>query len=106
MEIKVNEIMNNYNEEQRNEIAKAIMMMSYIGTPAPQTDEDFKAFCESVVNPTEKKKTRKVETEEQKKARAKKAKKTRYTREIKEMEEKIAEMQRKINYRKEWIENN
>ena len=95
MEIKVNEIMNNYNEEQRNKIKSTIMMMSYVGAPAPHTDEEFKAFCESVVNPTEKKK-----------ARAKKAKKTRYTREIKEMEEKIAEMQRKINYRKEWIENN
>ena len=75
MEIKVIEIMDNYNEEQRNKIAKAIMMMSYIGTPAPQTDEDFKVFCESVVNPTEKKKARKVETEEQKKARAKEAQK-------------------------------
>ena len=106
MEIRVNEIMNNYNEEQRNKIERAMMMMCYVGTPAPKTDEEFKAFCESVVNPTEKKKARKVETEEQKKARAKKAKKTRYAREIREMEEKIAEMQRKINYRKEWIENN
>ena len=106
MEIRVNEIMNSYNEEQRNKIKSTIMMMNYVGAPAPHTDEEFKAFCESVVNPTEKKKARKVETEEQKKARAKKAKKTRYTREIKEMEEKIAEMQRKINYRKEWIENN
>ena len=106
MEIRVNEIMNNYNEEQRNKIEKAMMMMSYVGTPAPKTDKEFEAFCESVINPTEKKKVRKVETEEQKKARAQKAKKTRYTREIKEMEAKIAEMQRKINYRKNWIENN
>ena len=106
MEIRVNEIMNNYNEEQRNKIEKEMMMMCCVGAPALKTDEEFKAFCENVVNPIEKKKARKVETEEQKKARAKKAKKTRYAREIREMEEKIAEMQRKINYRKEWIENN
>ena len=118
-------IMNNYTEAERKEIIFATMMMQNTGAPAPQNEEEFKDFCEKVINERKKAERKEAERKERKakreaeEAEAKgmtieeykeykkeEAKIKRYQTEIKKMEAEIKEIQRKINYRKNYIAKN
>lgn len=62
----VNKILDEYNEEDKKEIIITMRFMALIqAAGAPQTEEEFKAFCEKVIND-------KREKEEKEKAKAEK----------------------------------
>ena len=46
----VNKILDEYTEEEVKEIISAMRFMALVHAPAPQTEEDFKLFCEKVIN--------------------------------------------------------
>ena len=125
MNFDIAKIMDNYTEEERKDIMFTAMIMQNTGAPAPQNEEEFKDFCERVINDRKEaerkeaeKKERKAKKEaeeaeakgmtieEYKEYKKEEAKIKRYNREIKKMEAEIKEIQRKINYRKNYIAKN
>jgi transcriptional regulator of met regulon len=62
-------IMNNYTEAERKEIIFVAMMMQNTGAPAPQNEEEFKDFCEKVINERKKAERKEAEKQARKEAR-------------------------------------
>lgn len=125
MNFDIAKIMDNYTEEERKDIMFYAMIMQNTCVPAPQNEEEFKDFCEKVINKRKEAERKEAEKKERKakkeaeEAKAKgmtieeykeykkeEAKIKRYKREIEKMEAEIKEIQRKINYRKNYITKN
>lgn len=125
-EIHVNEILANYTEEEQKIIAFSIQIMAFVGIGgAPQTDEEFKKFCDETLaekkaekEKEERTKQRKIENEKRRaeengmsveEYRAYKklqAKKKRYAKDIAEFEKEIEKLQKAIAWKKKFIEEN
>lgn len=125
-EIHVNEILEAYTEEEEKIIVFEMELMSILGLGgAPQTDEEFKKFCDDTLakkkaekEKEEKAKQRKIDNEKRnaekngmtvEEYRAYKklqAKKRRYEREIAEFEEQIKKLQNAIAWKKRFLEEN
>ena len=125
-EINVNEILNGYTEKEQKIIAFEIQIRALVGGGrVPQTDEEFKEFCDKVLadrkaeeEKAEKAKHRKIDNEKRraeengmtveeyrtyKKVQAKKKK---YAKEIVEFEKQIEKLQNAIAWKKKFIEEN
>lgn len=125
-EIHVNEILATYTEEEQKIIAFTIQINAFVGIGrAPQTDEEFKKFCDETLaekkaekEKEERTKQRKIENEKRRaeengmtveEYRAYKklqAKKKRYEREIAKFEEEIEKLQKAIAWKKKFLEEN
>lgn len=125
-EIHVNEILATYTEKEQKIIALQMHIMSFLGLGgAPQTDEEFKKFCDETLaekkaekEKEEKAKQRKIDNEKRRaeengmtveEYRAWKklqAKKKRYAREIAEFEKEIEKLQNAIAWKKKFLEEN
>lgn len=125
-EIHVNEILATYTEKEQEIIAFEMRFMSFLGLGgAPQTDEEFKKFCDDTLakkkaekEKEEKAKQRKIDNEKRRaeendmtveEYRAYKklqAKKKRYEREIAKFEEEIEKLQNAIAWKKKFLEEN
>lgn len=125
-EIHVNEILATYTEKEQEIIAFKMRLMAFLGLGgAPQTDEEFKKFCDDTLaekkaekEKEEKAKQRKIDNEKRKaeennmtveEYRAWKklqAKKRRYEREIAEFEGQIKKLQNAIAWKKRFLEEN
>jgi len=125
-EIHVNEILANYTEEEQKIIAFTIQINAFVGIgKAPQTDKEFKKFCDETLaekkaekEKEERTKQRKIENEKRRaeengmtveEYRAYKklqAKKKRYAKEIAEFEKEIEKLQKAIAWKKKFIEEN
>ena len=125
-EVHVNEILATYTKEEQEIIAFEMRFMAVLRlTPAPQTDEEFKKFCDDTLakkkaekEKEEKAKQKKIENEKRKaeennmtveEYRAWKkfqAKKKRYAREIEKCEWEIKKLQKEIAWRKKFLEEN
>ena len=70
--IKVNEILANYNDTDREYITHMMRMMALIGAGnAPQTDEEFKRFCEGTLKDRDEAKAKEEAKRAKKEAREK-----------------------------------
>ncbi len=125
-EIHVNEILATYTDREQEVIAFEMHLMAFLGLGgAPQTDEEFKKFCDETLaekkaekEKEEKAKQRKIDNEKKKaeengmtveEYRAHKklqAKKKRYAREIAEFEKEIEKLQNAIAWKKKFLEEN
>ena len=125
-EIHVNEILATYTDREQEIIAFEMRLMAFLGlSGAPQTDEEFKKFCDETLaekkaekEKEEKAKQRKIDNEKKKaeengmtveEYRAYKklqAKKKRYAREIAEFEKEIEKLQNAIAWKKKFLEEN
>lgn len=125
-EIHVNEILATYTEKEQEIIAFEMRLMAFLGLGgAPQTDEEFKKFCDETLA------EKKAEKEKEERAKQKRidnekrraeengmtveeyrawkklqAKKKRYAREIAEFEEEIKKLQNAIAWKKKFLEEN
>jgi len=125
-EIHVNEILANYTEEEQKIIAFSIQIRAFVGIGgAPQTDAEFKAFCDETLaekkaekEKEERTKQRRIENEkrradengmtveEYRVYKKLQAKKKRYAKEIAEFEKEIEKLQKAIAWKKKFIEEN
>jgi hypothetical protein len=125
-EIHVNEILATYTDKEQEVIIFEMRLMSFLGLGgAPQTDEEFKKFCDKTLaekkaekEKEEKAKQRKIDNEKRRaeengmtveEYRAYKklqAKKKRYEREIAKFEEEIEKLQKAIAWKKKFLEEN
>ena len=125
-EIHVNEILEAYTEKEKKLIVFEMELMSFLRLGgAPQTDEEFKKFCDETLaekkaekEKEEKAKQRKIDNEKRRaeengmtveEYRAWKklqTKKRRYEREIAEFEEQIKKLQNAIAWKKKFLEEN
>jgi len=125
-EIHVNEILATYTEKEQEIITFEMRFMAFLGLGgAPQTDEEFKKFCDKTLaekktekEKEEKAKQRKIDNEKRRaeengmtveEYRAYKklqAKKKRYEREIAKFEEEIEKLQKAIAWKKKFLEEN
>ena len=125
-EIHVNEILATYTDREQEIIAFQMRIMAFLGLGgAPQTDEEFKKFCDDTLaekkaekEKEEKAKQRKIDNEKRRaeengmtveEYRAWKklqAKKKRYAREIAEFEKEIEKLQNAIAWKKKFLEEN
>ena len=125
-EIHVNEILATYTDKEQEIIAFEMRLMAFLGLGgAPQTDEEFKKFCDETLaekkaekEKEERAKQRKFDNEKRRaeengmtveEYRAWKklqAKKKRYAREIAEFEEEIKKLQNAIAWKKKFLEEN
>lgn len=125
-EIHVNEILATYTDREQEVIAFEMRLMAFLGLGgAPQTDEEFKKFCDETLaekkaekEKEEKAKQRKIDNEKRRaeengmtveEYRAYKklqAKKKRYAKEIAEFEKEIEKLQNAIAWKKKFLEEN
>ena len=125
-EIHVNEILATYTDREQEIIAFQMRIMAFLGLGgAPQTDEEFKKFCDDTLaekkaekEKEEKAKQRKIDNEKRRaeengmtveEYRAWKklqAKKKRYAKEIAEFEKEIEKLQNAIAWKKKFLEEN
>ena len=125
-EVHVNEILATYTKEEQEIIAFQMRIMAFLGLGgAPQTDEEFKKFCDDTLaekkaekEKEEKAKQRKIDNEKRRaeengmtveEYRAWKklqAKKKRYAKEIAEFEKEIEKLQNAIAWKKKFLEEN
>jgi len=125
-EIHVNEILATYTDREQEVIAFEMHLMAFLGLGgAPQTDEEFKKFCDETLaekkaekEKEEKAKQRKIDNEKRRaeengmtveEYRAYKklqAKKKRYAKEIAEFEKEIEKLQNAIAWKKKFLEEN
>lgn len=49
MEIKVNEILNNYTEEEKKLLMMGMAMAGLLGIECPNNDEEFKIWCDETL---------------------------------------------------------
>lgn len=121
--INTNAILNSYNETDREYIIGTMKWMVIVqAIKAPETDEEFKKFCEETLKERDaaiqkeaEKKARKEQREkeqaealgmtvEQYKTYKKQlAKKRKYEKEIKEAEEKIKQLEKEIARKKRYL---
>lgn len=121
--IKVNEILANYNDKDREYITHIMRMMALIGAGnAPQTDEEFKRFCEGTLKDRDeaeaKEKAKQAKKEAREKANADmmgmtveeyraykklQAKIRRYENEVMKAEADIKKLEEEIAWKKEYI---
>ena len=125
-EIHVNEILATYTDKEQEIIAFEMNLMAFLGLGGvPQTDEEFKKFCDDTLaekkaekEKEERAKQRKIDNEKRraeengmtveeyrtwKKVQAKKKK---YAKEIAEFEKEIKKLQNAIAWKKRFIEEN
>lgn len=125
-EIHVNEILATYTDREQEVIAFEMRLMAFLGLGgAPQTDEEFKKFCDETLaekkaekEKEERAKQRRIDNEKRRaeengmtveEYRAYKklqAKKKRYAREIAEFEKEIEKLQNAIAWKKKFLEEN
>lgn len=121
--IKVNEILANYNDTDREYIIHMMRMMALIGVGnAPQTDEEFKKFCEGTLEDREEAKAKEEAKRAKKEAREKANAETmgmtieeyraykklqtkirRYENEVMKAEADIKKLEEEIAWKKEYI---
>lgn len=119
-------IMNTYTEQEQVEIEKRITILAILGYGnAPETEEEFKAFCEETLEQNKKyekeereKKERKIQKEKEnaekagmtveefKEFKKLEAKKRRYAREIEKMKEEIENLKKEIEKKENFLKNN
>jgi len=124
MNINVNEILANYNDTDREYITHLMRMMALIGAGnAPQTDEEFKKFCDDTLKDRDeteaKEKAKQARKEAREKAKADEmgmtieeykahkklqAKIRRYENEVMNAEAEIKRLEKEIAWKKEYIE--
>lgn len=121
--INVNRILANYNDIDREYIAHTMRMMALIGAGnAPQTDEEFKKFCEGALKDREEAKAKEEAKRAKKEAREKANAETmgmtveeyraykklqtkirRYENEVMKAEAEIKRLEEEITWKKEYI---
>ena len=121
-----NKVLDNYSDEEREEIMLALFMEARFGrNPAPKTEEEFRAFCEHVIESHKKAQQKKVEAALKKQANIQKAadekgmtveeylewkkldnKKKRYARDIKRMRAEIERLKAEIQWKEKFIAKN
>lgn len=121
--IKVNEILANYNDTDREYIIHMMRMMALIGAGnAPQTDEEFKRFCKGALEDRDEAKAKEEAKRAKKEAREKanadmmgmtveeyraykklQAKIRRYENEVMKAEAEIKKLEEEIAWKKEYI---
>ena len=121
--IRVNEILANYNDTDREYITHMMRMMALIGAGnAPQTDEEFKKFCENTLKDRDETKAKEEAKQARKEAREKakademgmtveeyrahkklQAKIRRYENEVEAAKAEIIRLEKAIEWKKEYI---
>ncbi len=121
--IKVNEILANYNDTDREYITHMMRMMALIGAGnAPQTDEEFKRFCDGTLKDRDEAKAEEGAKQAKKEAREKanaeimgmtveeyraykklQTKIRRYENEVMRAEAEIKKLEEEIEWKKEYI---
>ena len=117
-------ILTTYNEEDYNYIVDIIKFCAVFGSyeKVPETEEEFKNFCEECLNKRDKQRKKEEEakakkeerekekavklgmtTEEYKEYKKLQAKKTRYRREIKKAEEEIERLKKEVEWKKDYL---
>lgn len=121
--IRVNEIIATYTAEEQEHIVTTMRFAALVGAVGtPQTDEEFKTFCDDTIKAwhediakkaekeakkaqreQEKAETLGLTAEEYKKYKKLQTKKTRYAREIAKAEAEMERLQAEIKWKKEYL---